>query len=65
VAFCQQAAKNRLPKSVYAALLAASEKGVTVAENVDAYAELGLCYWTAASGAAVTLSRRWRSGRVL
>ena len=41
VAFCQQAAKKRLPKSVYAALLAASEKGVTVADNIDAFADLG------------------------
>ena len=41
VAFAQQRAKKRLPKPVYAALLAASEKGVTVADNVDAYAELG------------------------
>ena len=35
------AAKKRLPKPVYAALLAASEKGVTVADNVDAFSELG------------------------
>src|SRR4029453_11456149 len=42
VAFCQQAAKKRLPKSVYSALLGASERGVTVADNVDAFAELGL-----------------------
>src|SRR6202171_2335529 len=41
VAFAQQLAKKRLPKPVYAALLAASEKGVTVADNVDAVAELG------------------------
>src|SRR5215211_1479268 len=41
VEFCQQAAKKRLPKSVYSALLAASEKGITVADNVDAFAELG------------------------
>src|SRR3954470_16222349 len=41
VAFCQEAAKKRLPKSVYSALLAASERGVTVADNVDAFAELG------------------------
>src|SRR6476659_1185239 len=41
VAFAQQIAKKRLPKPVYAALLAASEKGVTVADNVDAFAELG------------------------
>src|SRR6476620_11130729 len=41
VAFAQQLAKKRLPKPVYAALLGASEKGVTVADNVDAFAELG------------------------
>src|SRR5215204_4356801 len=41
VAFCQQTAKKRLPKSVYSALVAASERGVTVADNVDAFAELG------------------------
>ena len=37
VAFAQQRAKKRLPKSVYSALLAASEKGITVADNVDAW----------------------------
>src|SRR4051795_6902598 len=41
VAFCQEAAKKRLPKSVYSSLVAASERGVTVADNVDAFAELG------------------------
>src|SRR6201991_1531204 len=41
VAFAQQRAKKRLPKSVYSALLAASEKGITVADNVDAFGELG------------------------
>src|SRR3712207_6631152 len=41
VVFCEQAAKKRLPKSVYSALVAASERGVTVADNVGAFAELG------------------------
>ncbi|HZA12725.1 pre-mycofactocin synthase MftD [Mycobacterium sp.] len=41
VAFAQQHAKKRLPKSVYSALQAASEKGVTVADNVEAFSELG------------------------
>jgi isopentenyl diphosphate isomerase/L-lactate dehydrogenase-like FMN-dependent dehydrogenase len=41
VAIAQQRAKRRLPKSVYAALVAASEKGITVADNVEAFAELG------------------------
>src|ERR1700738_876454 len=41
VAFCQEAAKKRLPKSVYSSLVAASERGVTVGDNVDAFAQLG------------------------
>ncbi len=41
VAIAQQRAKKRLPKSVYSALIAASERGVTVADNVDAFSELG------------------------
>src|SRR4051795_5794404 len=41
VAFCQEAAKKRLPKSVYSSLVAASERGVTVADNVAAFTELG------------------------
>ena len=41
VALAQHKAKKRLPKPVYWALLAASEQGVTVADNVDAFGELG------------------------
>ena len=41
VSIAQQRAKKRLPKSVYCSLIAASEQGVTVADNVDAFAELG------------------------
>jgi pre-mycofactocin synthase len=41
VAEAQRRAKKRLPKSVYAALLAGSEKGVTVDDNTAAFAELG------------------------
>lgn len=41
VAIAQQRAKKRLPKSVYASLISASEKGVTVADNVAAFSELG------------------------
>jgi pre-mycofactocin synthase len=41
VAIAQQRAAKRLPKPVYSALLAASEKGVTVADNVEAFSELG------------------------
>jgi len=41
VAVAQQRAKKRLPKSVYAALLAGSERGQTIEDNVAAFAELG------------------------
>ncbi len=41
VAIAQQRAKRRLPKSAYAALVAASEKGLTVSDNVEAFGELG------------------------
>jgi pre-mycofactocin synthase len=41
VAIAQQRAKKRLPKSVYSALIAASERGITVTDNVDAFGELG------------------------
>src|SRR6478672_3068267 len=41
VAIAQQRAKKRLPKSVYSSLISASEKGVTVSDNVAAFSELG------------------------
>jgi pre-mycofactocin synthase len=41
VAEAQRRAKRRLPASVYGALLAGSEKGVTVGDNVAAFSELG------------------------
>ena len=41
VAVAQERAKKRLPKGVYAALLAGSEKGVTYSDNVEAFGELG------------------------
>jgi heme/flavin dehydrogenase (mycofactocin system) len=41
VAEAQRRAKKRLPKSVYAALVAGSEKGITVEDNVGAYGQLG------------------------
>jgi L-lactate dehydrogenase (cytochrome) len=41
VAVAQRRAKKRLPKSVYGALLAGSERGVTVEDNVNAFSELG------------------------
>jgi pre-mycofactocin synthase len=41
VAEAQRRARKRLPASVYGALIAGSEKGVTVADNVAAFSELG------------------------
>jgi pre-mycofactocin synthase len=41
VAEAQRRARRRLPKSVYAALVAGSERGLTVEDNVAAFAELG------------------------
>src|SRR6201994_2393497 len=41
VPIAQQRAKRRLPKSVYSSLSSASEKGITVPDNVEAFGELG------------------------
>ncbi|MBV9684721.1 MAG: alpha-hydroxy-acid oxidizing protein, partial [Solirubrobacterales bacterium] len=41
VAVAQRRAKRRLPRSVYAALIAGSEAGLTLADNVAAFGELG------------------------
>jgi len=41
VAEAQRRAKRRLPKSVYSALLAGSEKGLSYTDNVESYGELG------------------------
>ncbi|MCG7594509.1 pre-mycofactocin synthase MftD [Mycobacterium sp. PSTR-4-N] len=41
VADAQRRARKRLPPSVYSALVAGSEKGVTVSDNTAAFAELG------------------------
>jgi len=42
VAEAQRRAQKRLPKSVYDAVLAGSEKGVSYADNIAAFSELGL-----------------------
>ena len=42
VAQAQRRAKKRLPEPVYKALVAGSERGVTLRDNVDAFSELGL-----------------------
>jgi heme/flavin dehydrogenase (mycofactocin system) len=41
VAEAQRRAKKRLPPSVYGALIAGSEQGLTVSDNVKAFSELG------------------------
>jgi heme/flavin dehydrogenase (mycofactocin system) len=41
VAEAQRRAKKRLPRSVYMALVAGSEQGITLNDNVNAFAELG------------------------
>ena len=41
VAVAQRRAKKHLPASVYGALIAGAEQGITIRDNVDAFAELG------------------------
>jgi pre-mycofactocin synthase len=41
VAVAQRRAKRHLPKSVYGALIAGAEAGVTIRDNVEAFSELG------------------------
>jgi L-lactate dehydrogenase (cytochrome)/glycolate oxidase len=41
VAEAQRRARRRLPRSVYGALVAGAERGITIGDNVEAYAELG------------------------
>src|SRR3954449_2413313 len=47
VAEAQRRAKRRLPKGVYGALVAGSERGTTVEDNTQAFAEIGLAPHTA------------------
>jgi pre-mycofactocin synthase len=54
----QRRAKRRLPKSVYAALVAGSEKGVTVEDNIAAFGELGFAPHVAGSPAERDLSTK-------
>ena len=56
VAEAQRRAKKRLPKSVYGALVAGSEKGITIEENVVAFSELGFAPHVAGSPAGRDLS---------
>jgi isopentenyl diphosphate isomerase/L-lactate dehydrogenase-like FMN-dependent dehydrogenase len=41
VAVAQRRAAKRLPKSVYGALIAGSEKGLSARDNLDSFDELG------------------------
>ncbi len=47
VAEAQRRAKRRLPKGVYGALVAGSERGLTVEDNLAAFAEIGFAPHTA------------------
>jgi pre-mycofactocin synthase len=55
VAEAQRRARKRLPPSVYAALLAGSEKGVTLRDNVDAFDEIRFAPRTAGLAAKRSL----------
>ena len=59
----QRRAKRRLPKSVYAALVAGSEKGITVEDNIAAYSELGFA--PVDFGGRIALGRAVNSGERL
>jgi pre-mycofactocin synthase len=56
VAEAQRRARKRLPKSVYGALVAGSEKGLTVEDNIAAYTELGFAPHVAGSPASRDLA---------
>lgn len=56
VAEAQRRAKRRLPKSVYSALLAGSEKGVSYNDNVESWGELGFAPHVAGGPATRDLS---------
>ncbi len=56
VAEAQRRAQKRLPPSVYKALIAGSEKGVTLDDNVDAFSELGFAPHIVGAAAARDLT---------
>ena len=56
VAEAQRRARRRLPPSVYGALVAGSEKGVTVTDNIGAFSELGFAPHVAGLSAQRDLS---------
>jgi pre-mycofactocin synthase len=56
VAEAQRRAKKRLPRSVYMALVAGSERGKTIEDNIDAFSELGFAPHVANLASARDLS---------
>src|SRR3954447_7703722 len=69
VAEAQRRAKKRLPRGVYGALVAGSERGLTAEDNTRAFAELGFAPHTAGlaneRGMGVTVMGQSVSMRVL
>src|ERR1700734_2119629 len=58
VAEAQRRAKKRLPKSVYGALIAGSERGTTLEDNVTAFGELGFAPHVAGQPASRDLTTK-------
>jgi pre-mycofactocin synthase len=56
VAVAQRRARRRLPRSVYAALVAGSERGTTMDDNLAAFGELGLAPKVAGQAASRQLA---------
>jgi heme/flavin dehydrogenase (mycofactocin system) len=56
IAVAQRRAKKRLPRSVYSALVAGSERGLTIEDNTAAFGELGFAPHTAGQPAERDLS---------
>ena len=56
VAVAQRRAQKRLPKSVYGALIAGSERGQTIEDNLQAFTELGFAPHVAGLSAQRDLS---------
>src|SRR5580704_2102098 len=56
VAEAQRRARKRLPKSVYGALVAGSERGITIEDNITAFSELGFAPHVAGAPASRDLS---------
>jgi heme/flavin dehydrogenase (mycofactocin system) len=56
VAVAQRRAKKRLPKSVYGALVAGAEAGLTASDNVRAFSELGFAPHIAGLSASRSMS---------